>query len=88
MHLYLAGNNHLLCEARLTDADCTLLARFLDKNSFITSVDLRYNNITDEGAKILGNMLAVSRYDHKRKKKKKENREEMKNELWWRKYRG
>ena len=44
----------------MTDADCPLLARFLDKNSFVVSVDLRYNNITDEGARILANMLAVS----------------------------
>eukprot|EP00916_Digyalum_oweni_P015310 GHVL01025039.1.p1 GENE.GHVL01025039.1~~GHVL01025039.1.p1 ORF type:complete len:437 (+),score=11.99 GHVL01025039.1:16-1326(+) len=58
MHLYLAGNNQLLCEKRFTDKDCPLLAKFLDKNSFITSVDLRYNNITDAGAKVLGNMLA------------------------------
>ncbi|XP_076451919.1 leucine-rich repeat-containing protein 34-like isoform X2 [Babylonia areolata] len=58
MHLYLAGNNHLLCETRMTDADCPLLARFLDKNSFVISVDLRYNNITDQGATILANMLA------------------------------
>ncbi|KAL8569742.1 hypothetical protein ACOMHN_007265 [Nucella lapillus] len=58
MHLYLAGNNKLLCEKRMTDADCPLLAKFLNKCGFVTSVDLRYNNITDEGAVILANMLA------------------------------
>lgn len=58
MYLYLAGNNHLLCEARITDEDCPLIAKFLDKNSFVTCVDLRYNNITDKGAQILAEMLA------------------------------
>ena len=72
MHLYLAGNNHLLCEARLMEVDCPLLARFLDKNSFITSVDLRYNNITSEGAMILGNMLVVSNWGKREKLRKTE----------------
>ena len=60
MHLYLAGNNELLCSQRLGDSDCEFLARFLDKNPYVASVDLRYNEITDTGAQTLAKMLAVS----------------------------
>lgn len=57
MRLYLAGNNKLLTEVRLTDTDCPLIADLLTKSTFITSIDLRYNNITDEGVKVLADML-------------------------------
>ena len=59
MHLYLAGNNKALCQRRINDDDCPLLARFLDKNVFVKSVDLRYNEITDDGVKILADLLTV-----------------------------
>ncbi|XP_025084361.1 leucine-rich repeat-containing protein 34-like isoform X2 [Pomacea canaliculata] len=57
MHLYLAGNNHLLTDVRINDDDCILLQKVLLKNLFITSLDLRFNLICDKGAKILAAML-------------------------------
>lgn len=57
MHLYLAGNNELLTEVRLEDIDCKLITRLLHNNDFITSIDLRYNNITEAGAKMIATML-------------------------------
>ena len=59
MHLYLAGNNKLLTDQRLVDQDCEALYRLLQNNVFITSLDLRYNNITDEGAKWIAKLLEV-----------------------------
>ena len=59
MHLYLAGNNKLLTDQRLVDQDCEALYRLLQNNVFITSLDLRYNNITDEGANWIAKLLEV-----------------------------
>ena len=59
MHLYLAGNNHLLTDKRLEDADCEALYKTLQNNSYVTSIDLRYNVITDEGAKFIAKLLEV-----------------------------
>ena len=59
MHLYLAGNNKLLTDTRLNDQDCEALYKFLKNNVFIDSVDLRYNNITDAGAKWIALMIEV-----------------------------
>lgn len=57
MHLYLAGNNKLLSDKRLEDKDCEVLYKLLQNNVFVTSLDLRYNNITDEGIKFLAKLL-------------------------------
>ncbi|KAL4221640.1 Leucine-rich repeat-containing protein 34 [Mactra antiquata] len=57
MNLYLAGNNKLLTDKRLTDKDCEVLYKLLQNNVFVTSLDLRYNNITDEGIKFLAKLL-------------------------------
>ncbi|KAK7494099.1 hypothetical protein BaRGS_00014572 [Batillaria attramentaria] len=57
MHLYLAGNNHLLTDVRLTDTDCLLVSKLLQNTPFITSIDLRYNHIGNEGAKVIAAML-------------------------------
>ena len=60
MHLYLAGNNKLLTDTRLNDQDCEALYKLLRNNVFIDSLDLRYNNITDAGAKWIAMMIEVS----------------------------
>ncbi|WAR14668.1 LRC34-like protein, partial [Mya arenaria] len=57
MHLYLAGNNKLLTDKRLDDKDCEVLYKLLQNNVFVTSLDLRYNNITDEGVKFIAKLL-------------------------------
>jgi len=59
MHLYLAGNNKLLTDKRLIDSDCHVIHKLLQNNVYITSLDLRYNNITDEGCKHIANLLEV-----------------------------
>lgn len=59
MLLYLAGNNKLLTDTRMEDKDCEALYKTLQNNSYVTSLDLRYNNITDEGAKFLAKLLEV-----------------------------
>ena len=59
MHLYLAGNNKLLTDKRLVDQDCEALYKLLQNNVFIDSLDLRYNNITDEGAKWIAKLIEV-----------------------------
>ena len=57
MLLYLAGNNKLVTDVRLGDADVRLLCETLKNNTFVTSLDLRYNNITDEGAKHIAKLI-------------------------------
>ncbi|XP_053378650.1 leucine-rich repeat-containing protein 34-like [Mercenaria mercenaria] len=59
MHLYLAGNNKLLTDKRLEDKDCEVLYKLLQNNVFVTSLDLRYNNLTDEGIKFLAKLLEL-----------------------------
>ena len=59
MQLYLAGNNKLLTDKRLVDQDCEALYRLLNNNVFVNGLDLRYNNITDEGAKWIAKLLEV-----------------------------
>lgn len=60
MHLYLAGNNKLLTDKRLEDKDCEALYKLLQNNVFVTSLDLRYNNITDDGITFLAKLLEVT----------------------------
>ncbi|XP_046343701.2 leucine-rich repeat-containing protein 34-like isoform X1 [Haliotis rufescens] len=57
MHLYLAGNNKLLTDRRLADPDCLALYKTLENNLYVVSLDLRYNNITDEGAQHLAKLI-------------------------------
>ncbi|VDI19053.1 Hypothetical predicted protein [Mytilus galloprovincialis] len=59
MHLYLAGNNNLLTDKRIEDPDCEALYKTLQNNSYVTSLDLRYNLITDEGAKFIAKLIEV-----------------------------
>ena len=60
MLLYLAGNNTLVTDTRLNDGDIDILYKTLRNNTFVTSLDLRYNSITDEGAKKLAALITVS----------------------------
>lgn len=60
MHLYLAGNNHLLTDKRIEDSDCEAIYKTLQNNSYVTSLDLRYNKITDEGAKFIAKLIQES----------------------------
>ena len=60
MSLHLAGNNPKMTEKRLNDDDVKIICNMLEHNSYITGLDLRYNNITDEGAKHISKMLEVS----------------------------
>ena len=57
MLLYLAGNNKLVTDVRLNDADVRLLCETLKNNTFVTSLDLRYNNVTDDGAKHIAKLI-------------------------------
>ena len=63
MRLYLAGNNKLVVDSdnilRLDDLDVVIIYKTLINNTFVVSLDLRYNHITDDGAKYLGLLLAV-----------------------------
>ncbi|XP_064599186.1 leucine-rich repeat-containing protein 34-like [Liolophura sinensis] len=57
MYLYLAGNNKLLTDIRLGDKDVEVLCEALMSNLYISTLDLRYNNITDKGAEHIANLL-------------------------------
>jgi len=57
--LYLAGNNYLVSEQRLTDDDIEVLCEALDGNTYVTALDLRYNNLTDVGAQHIAQLLSV-----------------------------
>lgn len=61
MHMYLAGNNHLICEKRLDDDDMIILYELLRNNLYVSSIDLRYNNITDKGTQTIAKLLEVGR---------------------------
>ena len=56
----MAGNNRLVTDRRLTDADAEMLSECLRRNEYVTGLDLRYNNITDEGARHIAQLIAVS----------------------------
>lgn len=60
MYLYLAGNNKLLTDKRIEDADCESIYKTLQTNSYVTSLDLRYNVITDVGVKFLAQLIEES----------------------------
>ena len=65
MSLLLAGNNHLLTKKRLEDQDALVLFHTLKNNTYVTSLDLRYNNITDMGAELLANLALVRKLANK-----------------------
>jgi len=61
--LYLAGNNYLVSDQRLSDDDVEVLCVALAAgNTYVNSLDLRYNNITDLGAKHVAQLLATVRH--------------------------
>ena len=57
--LYLAGNNHLIEAERLIDLDALVLYKTLKNNMYVVGLDLRYNRISDEGAKYLADLIEV-----------------------------
>jgi hypothetical protein len=59
MALYLAGNNDLLCKERIEDPQCQALYKTLASNAYVRTLDLRYNRITDKGAKFMAQLIEV-----------------------------
>ncbi|KFO69331.1 Leucine-rich repeat-containing protein 34, partial [Cuculus canorus] len=55
--LKIAGNNHLVPVQRVTDDDLQVLASVLRNTGFVTGLDLRYNTLTDAGAKHVAEFL-------------------------------
>ncbi|XP_071898464.1 leucine-rich repeat-containing protein 34 isoform X4 [Anas platyrhynchos] len=55
--LKIAGNNHLVPVQRVTDEDLQVLAFVLHSSIFVTGLDLRYNVLTDVGAKHMATLL-------------------------------
>ncbi|KAK2870185.1 hypothetical protein Q8A67_024577 [Cirrhinus molitorella] len=58
--LKLTGNDHLKHGDRLTDDDMVVLSKTLVGISTIKGVDLRYNNITDQGAVYVAHLIQES----------------------------
>jgi len=57
--LYLAGNNYLVSDQRLCDNDVEVLCEALSANTYVTALDLRYNDLTDVAAKHIAQLLSV-----------------------------
>ncbi|NXK48045.1 LRC34 protein, partial [Chauna torquata] len=55
--LKIAGNSHLVPVQRVTDEDLQVLASVLNSAVFVTGLDLRYNILTDVGAKHVATFL-------------------------------
>ncbi|ESO10799.1 hypothetical protein HELRODRAFT_167298 [Helobdella robusta] len=55
--LYLAGNNKVMTDTRLTDTDMDVFERWLTNNTYVIALDLRFNNITDKGALSIAKLL-------------------------------
>jgi len=62
--LYLAGNNHLVCNQPLIDDDIEVLCEVLSVNTYVTALDLRYNHLTDLGAQHIAQLLLSVRSRH------------------------
>ncbi|XP_053565004.1 leucine-rich repeat-containing protein 34 [Bombina bombina] len=60
--LNICGNNRLVPVIRVTDKDFLAISYVLNQNSFITHLDLRYNNITDNGAVYIAKFLQENSY--------------------------
>ncbi|XP_072329718.1 leucine-rich repeat-containing protein 34 isoform X2 [Scyliorhinus torazame] len=56
----LSGSTQLVEGQKLTDDDVTILVHLLRQNTYITGLDLKYNNITNCGAELFGKMLLES----------------------------
>ncbi|KAM3932436.1 leucine-rich repeat-containing protein 34 [Leptodactylus fuscus] len=55
--LKICGNNRLLPVKRVTDEDFLAISHVLKDNSFITNLDLRFNNLTNNGAEYIAKFL-------------------------------
>lgn len=60
MQMYLAGNNKFITDTRLQDQDTVIIYKFLRNNLYVTNLDLRYNNIGDEGANNIAKLIEVT----------------------------
>lgn len=60
--LYLAGNNKLISDKRLTDDDADMLRATLSHNSYVAGLDLRYNELTDVGAGHIAQLIRGSEF--------------------------
>ena len=61
LEIVIQGNDKLNFTSRLTDPHLIALCLTLDKYAiYIEDIDLRYNEITDVGAKALGDLIAKS----------------------------
>ena len=61
MNLYLAGNDTKFPDVvRLSDDDAKTLSITLCNNMYVTSLDLRYNHITDTGAGYIADLIKVA----------------------------
>lgn len=60
IHLALPGNVHLTQnQQKLTDEDVEIICNILKGNTYVRSIDLRYNRITDKGAEHLAGAIKV-----------------------------
>nr|XP_002125774.2 leucine-rich repeat-containing protein 34 [Ciona intestinalis] len=57
LKLDLAGNNKLMTDKRLGDKDVEVLCAILGKSTALTSLDLRYNNLTDDAAPSISKLI-------------------------------
>lgn len=57
--LYLAGNNKLLTEQRITDEDVLILFKVLKNSSIFVVINLSYNNLGDKSAQTIAAYLQV-----------------------------
>ncbi|NWI17111.1 LRC34 protein, partial [Crypturellus soui] len=55
--LKIAGNNRIVPVQRITDEDLQALVAVLQNTIFVTGLDLRYNVLTDDGAKHMAKFL-------------------------------
>ena len=60
--LDISGNNHLVCstDVRLSDSDVEPLCLTLNRNPAVVRLDLRYNRISDVGARRIADFLGES----------------------------
>ncbi|XP_030842798.1 leucine-rich repeat-containing protein 34 isoform X1 [Strongylocentrotus purpuratus] len=57
MDMEMPGNNHLLTDKMLQDEDAYVLLKVLANNTYVTGLDMRYNQITDKGAEHIAELL-------------------------------
>jgi len=61
--LYLAGNNYLVTDQKLTDDDVNVLCACLSDNTYVSALDVRYNNLSDAGVQHIAQLLSVRPYN-------------------------